>query len=143
MNREGVVRYTLKQHLYVGLQIKSIQKMLAKNGITLTITEKRCVILAKRADPKFGARPVKRVIQRLVLNQLSKEILAQKVDSSHPIVFGFAVLTLDVNSLFRIFHLHALQIIILNRVNTVSCLLYALFINKLNPIYNTCRLLRV
>ncbi len=37
-------------------------------------------------DPEFGARPVKRVIHRLVLNRLSKDILAQKVDSTHPIV---------------------------------------------------------
>ena len=37
-------------------------------------------------DPEFGARPVKRAIHRLVLNQLSKDILAQKVDRSHPIV---------------------------------------------------------
>ena len=36
-------------------------------------------------DPEFGARPVKRTIQRLVLNQLSKDILAQKVDREHPI----------------------------------------------------------
>ena len=37
-------------------------------------------------DPEFGARPVKRTIQRMVLNQLSKDILAQKVDREHPIV---------------------------------------------------------
>ena len=70
----------------VGLQIKSIQKMLAKNGITLTVTDEAMSYLGKEGyDPEFGARPVKRVIQRLVLNQLSKDILAQKVDSSHPI----------------------------------------------------------
>ena len=70
----------------VGLQIKSIQKMLAKNGITLTVTDEAMRYLGKEGyDPEFGARPVKRVIQRLVLNQLSKDILAQKVDSSHPI----------------------------------------------------------
>lgn len=37
-------------------------------------------------DPEFGARPVKRVIHRLVLNRLSKDILAQKVDREHPII---------------------------------------------------------
>ena len=71
----------------VGLQIKSVQKMLAQNGITLNVTDKALRYLGKEGyDPEFGARPVKRVIQRLVLNQLSKDILAQKVDSSHPIV---------------------------------------------------------
>ena len=71
----------------VGLQIKSIQKMLAKNGITLTVTDEALRFLGKEGyDPEFGARPVKRVIQRLVLNQLSKDILAQKVDGSRPIV---------------------------------------------------------
>ena len=70
----------------VGLQIKSIQKMLTKNSITLTVTDEAMRYLGKEGyDPEFGARPVKRVIQRLVLNQLSKDILAQKVDSSHPI----------------------------------------------------------
>ena len=71
----------------VGLQIKSIQKMLAKNGITLSVTQQALEYLGKEGyDPEFGARPVKRVIQRLVLNQLSKDILAQKVDGSRPIV---------------------------------------------------------
>ncbi|MCM1137380.1 MAG: ATP-dependent chaperone ClpB [Duncaniella sp.] len=71
----------------VGLQIKSIQKMLAKNGITLEVTPKALKYLAEEGyDPEFGARPVKRVIHRLVLNQLSKDILAQKVDREHPII---------------------------------------------------------
>ena len=71
----------------VGLQIESIKKMLAKNGITLSITDEALRYLGKEGyDPEFGARPVKRVIQRLVLNQLSKDILAQKVNTSHPIV---------------------------------------------------------
>ena len=71
----------------VGLQIKSIKKMLAKNGITLTVTNNALQYLGKEGyDPEFGARPVKRVIQRLVLNQLSKDILAQKVDRTRPIV---------------------------------------------------------
>ena len=71
----------------VGLQIKSIKKMLAKNGITLTVTNDALQFLGKEGyDPEFGARPVKRVIQRLVLNQLSKDILAQKVNSTRPIL---------------------------------------------------------
>ncbi len=71
----------------VGLQIKSIQKMLTKNGITLEVTPQALKFLAEEGyDPEFGARPVKRVIHRLVLNQLSKDILAQKVDREHPII---------------------------------------------------------
>ncbi len=71
----------------VGLQVKSIQKMLASSGITLEVTPKALHFLAEEGyDPEFGARPVKRVIHRLVLNRLSKDILAQKVDKDHPIV---------------------------------------------------------
>ena len=74
----------------VGLQIKSIQKMLAKNGITLEVTPKALHFLAEEGyDPEFGARPVKRVIHRMVLNQLSKDILAQKVDREHPIIIDY------------------------------------------------------
>ena len=71
----------------VGLQIKSIQKMLATSGITLEVTPKALHYLAEEGyDPEFGARPVKRVIHRVVLNRLSKDILAQKVDKDKPIV---------------------------------------------------------
>lgn len=71
----------------VGLQITSVKKMLARNGVTLEVTPAAMKFLAEEGyDPEFGARPVKRVIHRLVLNQLSKDILAQKVDRDHPIV---------------------------------------------------------
>ena len=71
----------------VGLQIKSIQKMLERNGVKLQVTPKALHYLAEEGyDPEFGARPVKRVIHRQVLNQLSKDILAQKVDRDRPIV---------------------------------------------------------
>ncbi len=71
----------------VGLQIRGIQKMLAANGVTLEITPAALHYLAEEGfDPEFGARPVKRAIHRLVLNQLSKDILAQKVDKEKPIV---------------------------------------------------------
>jgi ATP-dependent Clp protease ATP-binding subunit ClpB len=64
----------------VGLQLKSVTKMLAQQGITLDATPEAVAYLsAKGYDPQFGARPVKRVIQRDVLNQLSKEILAGKI----------------------------------------------------------------
>ncbi len=74
----------------VGLQIRSIQKMLSANGITLEVTPAALKFLAEEGyDPEFGARPVKRVIHRMVLNQLSKDILAQKVDREHPIVIDY------------------------------------------------------
>ena len=64
----------------VGLQLKSVIKMLAHQNITLDATPEAIEYLAQKGyDPQFGARPVKRVIQREVLNQLSKEILAGRV----------------------------------------------------------------
>lgn len=71
----------------VGLQIRSIQKMLSVNGVNLEVTPAALKYLAEEGyDPEFGARPVKRAIHRLVLNRLSKDILAQKVDKERPIV---------------------------------------------------------
>ena len=71
----------------VGLQIRSVQKMLATNGVTLEVTPAALHYLAEEGyDPEFGARPVKRAIHRLVLNRLSKDILAQRVDRERPIV---------------------------------------------------------
>ncbi len=64
----------------VGIQLKGLTKMLAQQNITLDATPEAIDYLAKKGyDPQFGARPVKRVIQRDVLNQLSKEILSGKV----------------------------------------------------------------
>ncbi|MFA9188363.1 ATP-dependent chaperone ClpB [Flavobacterium sp. FBOR7N2.3] len=64
----------------VGLQLKSVTKMLAQQGITMDATPQAIDYLSDKGyDPQFGARPVKRVIQREVLNQLSKEILAGKI----------------------------------------------------------------
>lgn len=64
----------------VGLQLKSITKMLALQNITLDATPEAIDYLAKKGyDPQFGARPVKRVVQKEVLNELSKEILSGKV----------------------------------------------------------------
>ena len=70
----------------VKLQVDGIKCMLHANGITLDVTPAALHFLAEEGyDPEFGARPVKRVIHRLVLNQLSKDILAQTVDKDHPI----------------------------------------------------------
>ena len=64
----------------VSLQLKSVSKMLAQQGITMDATPEGIKYLSDKGyDPEFGARPVKRVIQREVLNQLSKEILAGNI----------------------------------------------------------------
>jgi ATP-dependent Clp protease ATP-binding subunit ClpB len=64
----------------VGLQLKSVTKMLAQQGITMDATPEAIAYLSEKGyDPQFGARPVKRVIQRDVLNKLSKEILGGNI----------------------------------------------------------------
>ncbi len=71
----------------VRLQVSTVAKMLSKNGITLEATDAAVAFLAKAGyDPEFGARPVKRVIQNMVLNKLSKDIIAQNIDRDKPIV---------------------------------------------------------
>ena len=61
----------------VSLQLQSVFRMIAKEGIVLNATDQAIDYLAKKGfDPQFGARPVKRVIQKEVLNKLSKEILS-------------------------------------------------------------------
>ena len=70
----------------VGLQLNSVKKLLAANGVELNVTPAALKFIAHEGyDPQFGARPVKRIIHRYVLNQLSKDLLAQKVDKSKPI----------------------------------------------------------
>ncbi len=81
LNRiDDIVMFTpLTQHeilKIVELQLKNVSKMLADQHITLDATEEAIKYLAEAGfDPQYGARPVKRVIQREVLNQLSKEII--------------------------------------------------------------------
>jgi len=71
----------------VKLQIASVQKMLEGNGITLSLTDAAIDLLTREGyDPEFGARPVKRAIQRLLLNDLSKAILAGTVSRDHEIL---------------------------------------------------------
>lgn len=70
----------------VGLQIANIHKMLQKNGIELQITDDAVRLIAHEGyDPQFGARPVKRVLQNMVLNELSRQIIAGKVDHQKPV----------------------------------------------------------
>ena len=71
----------------VGLQVSRVHKMLEGQGIDLRVTDDAIDYIAKEGyDPQFGARPVKRALQRLVLNELSKQIIAGKVDSSKPVI---------------------------------------------------------
>lgn len=71
----------------VGLQIASIHKMLMENGIDLKVTDDAVRYIAHEGyDPQFGARPVKRALQTLVLNELSKNIIAGKVDHLKPVI---------------------------------------------------------
>ena len=71
----------------VRLQMKRVTDMLEPQGIRLEVTDAAVRYLAHEGyDPDFGARPVKRAIQQLVLNDLSRKILADEVDRSKPII---------------------------------------------------------
>ena len=79
----------------VEMQVHSVQKSLEASGVELSVDDKAIDLLAEEGyDPEFGARPVKRTIQRMLLNRLSRDILAQKVDRSRPIT-----ITADGNDL--------------------------------------------
>ena len=80
LNREEIEQIVM-------LQINGIKNMLAGNGITLEMTDEAVRFIACTGyDPEFGARPVKRAIQRYLLNDLSKKLLSQEVDRSKPII---------------------------------------------------------
>ncbi|WP_417368412.1 ATP-dependent chaperone ClpB [Flavobacterium beibuense] len=82
----------------VSLQLKSVTRLLSKQNITLDATPEAIDYLAKRGyDPDFGARPVKRVIQKEVMNELSKEILSGKVTTDSIILLD----SFDGNLVFR------------------------------------------
>ena len=71
----------------VRLQIDGVIRMLAQNGVKLSLTDAAIDLLADEGyDPDFGARPVKRAIQRLLLNDLSKTLLSGSLDRERPIV---------------------------------------------------------
>ena len=78
-------------HQIVNLQLKGLSKMLKEKDISIDFTEDAIETLAEKGyDPQFGARPVKRVIQKDVLNELSKEILAGKITAtSHILLDAF------------------------------------------------------
>ena len=80
LNREEIEQIVM-------LQINGIKNMLTGNGITLEMTDEAVRFIASTGyDPEFGARPVKRAIQRYLLNDLSKKLLSQEVDRSKPII---------------------------------------------------------
>ena len=70
----------------VELQIRQVQKLLERNGVQLEVTTAAVDLFAREGyDPQFGARPVKRVLQRMLLNELSKQIIAGTVNTENPI----------------------------------------------------------
>ena len=86
---ETVVFMPLKEseiHQIVALQVNSVCKMLKENGITLNVDPSAVELMSKAGyDPEFGARPVKRAIQTLLLNRLSTMILSGQVDRNKPV----------------------------------------------------------
>ena len=70
----------------VRLQVEGVQKMLRENGLTLEVSDAAIEFLANEGyEPEFGARPVKRAIQHLLLDDLSKSLLAGRLDRNRPI----------------------------------------------------------
>ena len=71
----------------VELQIKHVQKLLERNGVQLEVTSEAIDLFAREGyDPQFGARPVKRVLQRMLLNELSKQLLSGTIDREKIVV---------------------------------------------------------
>ena len=70
----------------VRLQTTAVAALLQESDITLEVTENAVQFIAQAGfDPEFGARPIKRAIQRFLLNDLSKQLLAGSIDKSKPI----------------------------------------------------------
>ena len=70
----------------VRMQFNQVKRMLAENNITISISEEAVALIARQSyDPQYGARPVKRMMQRELLNELSRMILADEVDKTKPI----------------------------------------------------------
>ena len=71
----------------VNIQLNSLKNLLAENGIELQFTDYALDFLAEQGfDPQFGARPLKRVIQKEIVNPMSKRILAGDIDKTHPVL---------------------------------------------------------
>jgi ATP-dependent Clp protease ATP-binding subunit ClpB len=70
----------------VRLQVSEISNRLSEGGVTLKVTDAAVALLADAGfDPQFGARPIKRAIQRCLLNDLSKQIIAGTIDRTRPV----------------------------------------------------------
>ena len=75
----------------VRMQFNQVKKMLAENDIDISITDEAVDLIARQSyDPQYGARPVKRMMQREMLNELSRMILADQVDKTKPILVTVA-----------------------------------------------------
>ncbi|HZH01557.1 MAG TPA: type VI secretion system ATPase TssH, partial [Flavisolibacter sp.] len=71
----------------IRIQLENLKQLVAENGIELQFSEYLLDYLAENGfDPQFGARPLKRLIQKEIVNGLSKKILAGQVDKSHPVL---------------------------------------------------------
>jgi len=71
----------------VNIQLNGLKQLLAPSGIQLVFTDYALDFLAEQGfDPQFGARPLKRLIQKEIVNQLSKRILAGDIDKTHPVL---------------------------------------------------------
>src|SRR5690606_15264168 len=91
----------------VDIQFKLIQKRLEENGIKIEATDDVLDYLGQIGyDPQFGARPLKRVMQREILNELSKEILAGKISKE-----GIVGITLDENRSIQFINLDEVEIV--------------------------------
>ena len=74
----------------VELQLRNLKKLLAGSGIELELTDFALTYLVQRGyDPLYGARPVKRVLQREITNELAKEILKGKVNTAHVVMIDY------------------------------------------------------
>jgi ATP-dependent Clp protease ATP-binding subunit ClpB len=71
----------------IGIQLANLRKLVAVSGIDLRFTDYAIDFLAENGfDPQFGARPLKRLIQKEIVNQLSRRILAGDIDRRHPVM---------------------------------------------------------
>ena len=71
----------------IKIQLNGLKELISKNGIDLEFTDYALEYLAENGyDPQFGARPLKRLIQREIINQLSKKILAGDIDKTKPVL---------------------------------------------------------
>jgi len=71
----------------INIQLNQLKKLVSESGIQLRFSDYLIDYLAENGyDPQYGARPLKRLIQREIVNQLSKKILAGDIDKSHPVL---------------------------------------------------------